>query len=490
LDGSTPAIHRGCSDFSVMLQAFSSLDSNRGYHSALTLDRGADLQAEQPAVRGIFLLRVSFIAGLGGILYGFDVGIIAAALLFVRNTFALSTHMQEIVVSVVPAGTMAGAIVGGILSDRLGRRVTMLWSGIIFIVGSILAPLSPNVAALIAARSLLGFAIGFTSVTAPIYVSELSPPQSRGTLIGLYQFALTFGIVFANLVGYWFASEGSWRLMFAVGALPAAVFLALVFTVPESPRWLFINNRTREAEHVLLSYTDARGARLLLDDIQKATAGGAGHENWSALLSPAARRGLLIAVGFVVLQQLCGINTIIYYGPQIFALAGINSNQHAILASLLVSIMNMFATVIALCFVDRIGRKPLLYGGIGGMLASLLVLALTFGHRSGVTHATGVTAVICLLVYITCFAASMGPIAWILVGEVFPLRLRSRGAAAATLGYGISNTLVSLSFLTIIHRIGNASTFGILAFFCVVTLLFTWFIIPETRGRNLESISA
>jgi sugar porter (SP) family MFS transporter len=471
-------------------QAFCSLDSNRGYHSALTLDQGADLQAEQPAVRGIFLLRVSFIAGLGGILYGFDVGIIAAALLFVRNTFALSTHMQEIVVSVVPAGTMAGAIVGGILSDRLGRRATLLWSGVIFIVGSILAPLSPNVAALIAARSLLGFAIGFTSVTAPIYVSELSPPKSRGTLIGLYQFALTFGIVFANLVGYWLAPEGSWRLMFAIGALPAAIFLALVFTVPESPRWLFINNRTLQAEQVLLSYTDARGARLLLDDIQKATASGAGHENWSALLSPAARRGLLIAVGFVVLQQLCGINTIIYYGPQIFALAGINSNQHAILASLLIAIMNMLATVIALCFVDRIGRKPLLYGGIGGMLASLLVLAFAFGSRSGVTHATGLTAVICLLVYITCFAASMGPIAWILVGEVFPLRLRSRGAAAATLGYGVSNTLVSLTFLTIIHRIGNAFTFGILAFFCVVTLLFTWFIIPETRGRNLESISA
>jgi MFS family permease len=156
----------------------------------------------------------------------------------------------------------------------------------------------------------------------------------------------------------------------------------------------------------------------------------------------------------------------------------------------LIAIMNMLATVIALCFVDRIGRKPLLYGGIGGMLASLLVLAFAFGSRSGVTHATGLTAIICLLVYITCFAASMGPIAWILVGEVFPLRLRSRGAAAATLGYGISNTLVSLSFLTIIHRIGNAFTFGILAFFCVVTLLFTWFIIPETRGRNLESISA
>lgn len=448
------------------------------------------MQAEQPVVRGVFLLRVSFIAGLGGILYGFDVGIIAAALLFVRNTFALSTHMQEIVVSVVPAGTMVGAVVGGILSDHIGRRATLLWSAVIFILGSILAPLSPSVAVLVVARSMLGFAIGFTSVTAPVYVSELSPPQSRGLLIGLYQFALTFGIVFANLVGYWLASGESWRLMFAIGALPAVVFLALVLTVPESPRWLFINNRVEEAERVLLSYTNMHGARLLLDDIQRAKAVGSAHESWSALLSPAARRGLLIAVGFVVLQQLCGINTIIYYGPQIFALAGIGSNQHAILASLLVTMVNMLATLIALFCVDRIGRKPLLYGGVGGMLISLLLLVLTFGRVSGVTHATGIAAVICLMVYITCFAASMGPIAWILVGEVFPLRLRSRGAAAATLGYGISNTLVSLTFLTVIHRIGNAFTFASLGFFCIVTLLFTWLVIPETKGRDLESISA
>jgi len=448
------------------------------------------LPAEQPVVRRAFLLRVSFIAGLGGILYGFDVGIIAAALLFVRNTFALSTHLEEIVVSVVPAGTMVGAIVGGILSDRLGRRVTLLWSGVIFIVGSILAPLSPNVGALIAARSLLGFAIGFTSVTAPVYVSELSPPQLRGTLIGMYQFALTLGIVFANLVGYWFAAAQSWRLMFATGVLPALVFLALVFTVPESPRWLFIKDRTEEGEQVLLSYTDARGAQLLLDDIHLGTELRQNQERWTALFAAKARRGIVIAVGFVVLQQLCGINTVIYYGPQIFALAGLDSNQHAIFASVLVSVMNMLATVIALFLVDRIGRKPLLYAGVGGMLASLLVLAFTFGHQAKATHATGITAVVCLMVYIACCAASMGPIAWILVGEVFPLPLRSRGAAAATLGYGLSNTLVSLTFLSVIHRIGSAATFGVFALFCAVTLLFTRFVIPETKALELESISA
>jgi sugar porter (SP) family MFS transporter len=297
------------------------------------------------------------------------------------------------------------------------------------------------------------------------------------------------GIVFANLIGYWFSAEQSWRLMFAAGVLPAAVFLGLVFTVPESPRWLFIKNRMQEAERVLLSYTDARGAQLLLNDIHHAVVNREGQEKWSALFVK-ARRGLLIAVGFVALQQLCGINTVIYYGPQIFALSGIDSNQHAILASVLISVMNMLATVVALFLVDRIGRKPLLYAGVGGMLASLLVLAFTFGHHARATHATGVTAVVCLMVYIASCAASMGPIAWILVGEVFPLQLRSRGAAAATLGYGLSNTLVSLIFLSVIHRIGNAWTFGVFALFCVVTLLFTRFVVPETKALELESISA
>jgi sugar porter (SP) family MFS transporter len=306
----------------------------------------------------------------------------------------------------------------------------------------------------------------------------------------MYQFALTLGIVFANLVGYWFAAAQSWRLMFATGVLPALVFLALVFTVPESPRWLFIKDRTEEGEQVLLSYTDARGAQLLLDDIHLATELGQNQERWTALFAAKARRGIVIAVGFVVLQQLCGINTVIYYGPQIFALAGLDSNQHAIFASVLVSVMNMLATVIALFLVDRIGRKPLLYAGVGGMLASLLVLAFTFGHQAKATHTTGITAVVCLMVYIACCAASMGPIAWILVGEVFPLPLRSRGAAAATLGYGLSNTLVSLTFLSVIHRIGSAATFGVFALFCAVTLLFTRFVIPETKALELESISA
>src|ERR1700721_927061 len=221
----------------------------------------------QPKVNSTFIWKVSLIAGLGGILYGFDMGIIAAALIYVRSTFSLSTQMEEVVVSVVLVGSMLGAVVGGTLADRLGRRTILIWGGILFIAGSMLAPLSPNVTTLGFARTLLGVAIGFTSVTAPVYVSELAPPQSRGMLIGLYQFALTGGIALADLVGYWLAAQRGWRWMFAFGLVPAVLFLFMVLTVPESPRWLFVENRCAEAESVLKSYTDEAGAPLPLGDI-------------------------------------------------------------------------------------------------------------------------------------------------------------------------------------------------------------------------------
>jgi sugar porter (SP) family MFS transporter len=440
-------------------------------------------------VRRGFLGRVSVIAGLGGILYGFDMGIIAAVLVFVRESFSLSTRMEEIVVSVVLVGAMSGAIAGGSIADRIGRRSTLVWGGIIFLLGSLLAFWSPDVVILIVARGLLGIAIGFTSVTAPVYVSELAPPQSRGLLIGLYQFALTIGIVLADLVGYWLAGQHAWRTMFGLGAVPAALFLALIFTLPESPRWLFMQNRIAEVESVLSSYTDAVGANLLIQEIRTALAIPV-EQRWSELWKPAVRTSLFIAVGFTVLQQVTGINTIIYYGPQIFALAGITSNKSAIFATLLVAVTNMLATIIALVLVDRVGRKPLLYAGVSGMTACLVLLAYSFHTPTAFGAAPGLVATVCLMVYITCFAFSMGPIAWILVSEVFPLRVRGRGVAAASLGSGASNFLVSMTFLSLINDAGSSVTFLIYAAFCILTLLFVRFIVPETARRELETISS
>jgi len=441
-----------------------------------------------PRVNRGFILRISSIAGLGGVLYGYDMGIIAAAAIFVKRTWALSTLMEELVVSIVLIGAMIGAIVGGAIADRIGRRATLVWAGGVFIAGSVLAPLSGSVFVLIVARAIIGIGIGFTSVTAPVYVSELAPPQSRGMLIGLYQFALTVGIALANLVGYWLAAQQAWRLMFGIAVVPTVFFLGVILTVPESPRWLFAHGRPKEAAAVLRIYTDEMGAQRFLDDIEQGLKMPM-EQRWSALWSPAVRGALFIAVGLTVLQQVTGINTIIYYGPQIFELAGSSSHANAILATLIVATVNVVATVVGIALVDRVGRKPLLYVGVTGMTIALFALSFAFGHQGMLGSSLGSIAITCLVVYIACFAFSLGAIAWILVAEVFPLRVRGRGVAAGTLFSGIANFAVSLTFLTLINILGSAGTFAIYGTLCIATLVFVRFVVPETRGRDLESIS-
>ncbi len=436
-----------------------------------------------------FIFRISSIAALGGVLYGYDMGIIAAAAIFVKRTFVLSTILEELVVSIVLIGAMTGAIVGGAVADRIGRKATLIWAAGIFIVGSLMAPLAPNVSVLIVARAIIGLGIGFTSVTAPVYVSELAPPQSRGMLIGLYQFALTIGIALADLVGYLLAAQAAWRFMFGLAVIPTVFFLLVVLTVPESPRWLFAHGREIDAKSVLLSYTDEDGAHQFLTDIQEGLRTTV-EQRWSALWSPAVRGGLFIAVGMTVLQQVTGINTIIYYGPQIFALAGSSSHRSAILATFVIAIVNVIATVVGILLVDRVGRKPLLYVGVTGMALSLFALSYAFSHRAGLATSVATVAMSSLIVYILCFAFSLGAIAWILVAEVFPLRVRGRGVAAATLGSGISNFIVSITFLSLIEAIGSARTFAIYGAMSIVTLIFIRYVVPETRGRDLESISA
>jgi sugar porter (SP) family MFS transporter len=443
----------------------------------------------RPQVNHGFLIRISLIAALGGVLYGYDMGIIAAAAIFVRHTFTLSTLMVELVVSIVLVGAMVGALVGGAVADRIGRRATLVWAGGIFIVGSLLAPFSLNVAMLIIARAIIGVAIGFTSVTAPVYVSELAPPQSRGMLIGLYQFALTVGIALADLVGYWLSTQQAWRLMFGIGVVPTLFFLGAILAVPESPRWLLAHDRPKEAESVLRSYTDSLGVRQFLEDIQEGLKSPM-EQSWRALWSPGVRGALFIAVGLTVLQQVTGINTIIYYGPQIFEFAGIASHSSSILATLLVAVVNVLATVVGIALVDRVGRKPLLYVGVGGMTIALFALSFAFSHKATLGGSLGSIAIGCLVAYIACFAFSLGAIAWILVSEVFPLRVRGRGVAIGTLFSGIANFFVSLTFLTLINAVGSAFTFAIYGVLSIATIIFVRFAVPETCGRELESISA
>jgi sugar porter (SP) family MFS transporter len=447
------------------------------------------IAAPEMMVKRAFLWRISIIGGLAGILYGYDIGIIDAAMLFANDVFKISDFMQEIIVSAVLVGVMVGSLLGGMIADRIGRRATLLWGCAIFVAGSMFAQYAIGVHTLIAARFVLGLSIGFTSVTAPVFLSELSPPQSRGKIVGLYQLALTLGIALSNLVGWLLADAKDWRHMFGAGAIPAIILFALTLTLPESPRWLCARGLFGKASKILNSYTNPEGAEFLLEEIRVALRTSV-KTSWSALFTPAVRPFLLIASGFLMLLAVTGINAVIYYGTQIFTFAGINEAKSAIWAQLLVTIMNVLATIVGLLLIDRIGRKPLLYVGCVGMTIALFLLAIAFHNKAIFGHALGAIAIGCLVLYITCFGFSLGVIGWVLASEVFPLPVRGRGIAAASFAYGVVNLIVSLTFISLVNAMGATATFAMYGFFCIVTLIFARCIVPETKGVELESISS
>jgi sugar porter (SP) family MFS transporter len=435
----------------------------------------------------MFVVLVAAMAALGGLLFGYDTGVISGAILFIRHDFTLSTFAQSIVVSIVLIGAMIGALMAGGIADAYGRRPTMLAAGIVFALGAVASAAAPSAALLIVARFIVGFGIGLCSVTSPLYVSEIAPRRHRGALVSLYQFAITIGILAAYLVDLALTPASDWRAMLGLALVPAVIFVGGMLAMPETPRWLFAHAHALDGQAVLRRSTapadlaDAiREIESHLETRQSAAA--------SELLSPALRTPLIVGIGLAVLQQVTGINTVIYYGPQIFQLAGMSSDRAAILATTIVGVVNVALTVVAIVAIDRWGRKPLLYLGSGGMAVALLVLAAAFG----VPVLAGIRAPLALgslMVYVGCFAFSLGPIVWLLIAEIFPLRVRGRGMSIATLANWAANFAVSLVFLGMIDALGTAPTFLVYALLCVATIVFTARFVPETKGRELETIS-
>lgn len=430
---------------------------------------------------------VASVAALGGLLFGYDTGVISGAILFISKDFSLSTRVQEFTISVVLLGCILGAAVTGTVADAIGRRLTLLAAGAVFLIGAIVSAFAPHEATLLAGRFVVGIGVGLSSVVAPLYISEVAPANVRGALVSLYQFAITLGILGAYVVDFAFSPAGAWRSMLGFAVLPSLVLIAGMIVMPESPRYLFKIGHDSRARDVLNRIAETpedsvQEERAIHEALAIKSAGLAVFKDRSVALA------LFVGVTLAVLQQVTGINTVIYYGPRIFEMAGIASASGSILAESIVGVVNVVMTLIAIFFVDRIGRKPLLYAGLTGMFVALAALAIAFAQPPGANGSLGAIALVSMMVYVGCFAFSLGPIVWLLISEIFPLPARGIGMSISTLANWVGNFLVSQFFLTMIDKLGRPATFWLYAVLCVVTIGFVRAMVPETKRELLERI--
>jgi len=435
----------------------------------------------------IFIIYIiAFIAALAGLLFGYDTGVISGAILFLKDQFNLNSILVERVVSAVLLGAVIGAAFSGAMADKLGRRSSIVITALLFSLGAIGSAFSPNIPVLVACRFLIGLAIGVASYVAPLYISEISPANVRGSLVSLNQLMITCGIVVSYLVDYMLTvGQNEWRWMFGLGAIPAMILLIGMIYLPESPRWLVSRGLVDKAKEVLCRTGSEKEADNEIQNISKSmTDKGC---SWAEVFTPWVRPALFVGVALAFFQQATGINTIIYYAPTIFEFAGFASHKVAILATVGVGMVNVLMTLVAIWLLDKLGRKPLLYIGMTGMAISLAVLGIAFNMTalSGMLKWIAVGSVV---VYIASFAISLGPIFWLLIAEIYPLKIRGRAMSLATVANWGFNMLVAATFLTLIEKLGKPGTFWLFALITVLGIIYCCLFVPETKGYTLEQI--
>jgi sugar porter (SP) family MFS transporter len=441
----------------------------------------------QTPVKGFVYYAVA-VAALGGLLFGFDTGVISGAILFIKGQFSLSSTMEEIVVSAVLVGAVCGATLGGALTDRFGRRSLILVAGVIFTISSVGTALAPTVPWLIAGRVVSGIAIGIASFISPMYIAELVPARIRGALVAVNMLAITSGIVIAYLVDYAFSSIQGWRYMFGVGTIPAIGLLVGMWRLPDSPRWLISKSRIDQAKKVLDRLRAPEEVGQEVTDIQQSMTKQNG--DWKTeLFRPSLRMPLIVGIGLAFFQQLSGINTVIYYAPTIFTFAGFTSSGASILGAVGLGVVMLCFHVLAIFLLDRVGRRPLLLVGIAGQIAGLAILAAAFQFKQlFVSGFAGHIAVGGLVVYVACFAFGIGPIFWLIISEIYPLAVRGAAMSAATVANWSMNLVVAVSFLTLVKVLGHASTFLLYGVITIGAWFFIYKLVPETKGKTLEQI--
>jgi sugar porter (SP) family MFS transporter len=431
-----------------------------------------------------YFIIIAMVAALAGLLFGYDTGVISGAILFIRNDFQLSPLGNGMVVSSVLFGALVGALFSGRMTDYYGRKMILIVVSLLFVLGTLESALAPNEPALIMGRIAVGVAIGIASYAAPLYISEISPPRYRGALVSLNQLAIGIGILASYVVDYVFAPQQAWRMMLGFGVIPAVLlFIGLLF-LPRSPRWMVSQGyygKALEILHRLRGGLDI--AEKELESI-RATVTKERME-WKILFSNTIRPVVVIGIGLAVLQQVTGINTILYYAPTILTMTGYQGATGAILSTMGIGAVFVIFTIISLPLIDVLGRRILLIAGLIGMACGLLVMAYSFHavQSSSVIHWLTLGG---MLVYIASFAFSLGPIMWLMIAEIYPLKVRGLGASLATCCNWLSNLIVAFTFLSIVNAIGVSSTFMIYFVMCLVSIVFVYFFVPETKSITLE----
>lgn len=433
---------------------------------------------------------------LSGALFGYDQGVISGALHGIKATFSLSALLVEVVTSWVTLGALFGALAGGELADRLGRKRAVLIAGVVFTAGSLIEALAPDTLILVGGRLIVGAGVGVAAVAAPLYAAELAPSALRGRFISAYQLAVAGGIFIAYLVGGWLSKDDAWRWMLGLSAAPGLMLVAVALVTPQSPRWLMRMGRRADAAAQMRKIRPGTDPGPGLDAIAAVLGKEKGRASWGEVFGKQWRRPLLVGVGLAVFQQITGINAIIYYADQIFAAAGFaTQSSQTTVTTWAVGGVNVAATLIAIAFIDRLGRRKLLLAGLLGMGLSLAVVGAAFEFMTTATVAhpaatstAGIVTLAALVVFIACFAFSMGPVVWTVINEIFPGHIRGRAVAVATAFNWASAFVVSQVFLSMIDAIGNSFTFWLFALFCVLGGAFVFYAVPETKGRSLEQI--
>ena len=426
------------------------------------------------------------ITALGGLLFGYDTGVISGALLFIGKDFhGLTSFDKELLTSILLIGALAGALAAGKIADRVGRRPTVLGTAALFVAGVMLAAFSPSYAVLVGARVVIGLAVGSASMVVPLYIGEVAPPRVRGALVSFNQLAITSGILISYLVDYGLSSSQNWRLMFGLAAIPAILMFTGMLFQHESPHWLVAQGREDEARKVLHR---VRGEADIDAEIAEVRELSERNSSFREVLSPAVRHVMIIGVTLAVFQQITGINTIIYYAPTLLKSAGLGSSA-ALLANVVNGAVNVAMTIVAIRLLDRTGRRPLLLGGTAGMAAGMVVVALTFLLGGDQLHGgTAYIAIAGLLIYTGSFAIGLGPVFWLLISEIYPVKIRGQAMSVATMANWGANFVVTISFLTLLGAIGNAGTFFLFGGLSIVAVVYFQRQVPETKNRSLQDI--